>query len=128
MSSINISKLENAWFDDEDEEEVTETRSSSTSTKETKRKDKKEDHKFKFFSPQQREEFKGIKSKEDLDMFYKKYVDGKLDALEKQADRGLQIRKSADPNSQQWEEGNKVFEDATDQMVQFVTDLLHLKI
>ena len=65
MSSINISKLINAQFDDE---EVTETRSSSSTVKENiKGKGEKKAHEFKFFSPDQGEEFKGIKSKEELD-------------------------------------------------------------
>lgn len=128
MSSINISKLKNAWFDDEDEE-VTETCYSSSTVKENiKRKGEKKAHEFKFFSPEQREEFKGIKSKEELDAFYAKYVDGKLDALKKEADRGLQISKSANASSKEWEKGNKIFDDAMDQMIDFVTDLLSLKI
>ena len=126
MAGINISKLINAKFDDE--EEVMETCSSSAEVAEkTKRKDEKKAYNFKFFTPQQREEFKNVKTKEELDEFYKKYVDGKFDALKKLADEGLQIRKSANTSSQEWKEGNKIFDDATDQMVQFVTDLLHLK-
>lgn len=128
MSSINISKLENAWFDDE--EEVTETRSSSVSSvakENVKRKEEKKSHNFKFFSPEQREEFKNLKSKEDLDAFYKKYVDGRFDALKKEADKGLQITKSANPNSKEWEEGNKIFSDSTDRMIDFVFDVLSLK-
>lgn len=129
MSSINISKLLNAKFDDEDVEEVTENyTSSSTMVKEEKRKDEKKTHTFKFFTQQQREEFKNVKSKEDLDKFYSKYVDGKLDELKKEADRGLQISRSASTSSQEWEKGNKIFNDATEQMVDFVTDLLALKI
>ena len=128
MSSINISKLINAQFDDEDEVMEATTYSSPTMAKETKRKKEKENHTFKFFTPEQREEFKAIKSKDDLDRFYSKYVDGKLDCLKKQADKGLQITKSANYNSKEWEEGNKIFEDATEQMVEFVTDVLHLKI
>ena len=129
MAGIDISKLKDAYFDDEEEEvtEVTETRSSSTA-KESARKEEKKDYKFKFFSPEQREEFKKIKTKEELDMFYKTHVDGKFEELQKQADRGLQITKSANTSSQEWEEGNKIFEDATEQMVEFVTDVLHLKI
>lgn len=132
MAGIDISKLQNAWFDDEDtEEEVTETHTSSVSkesTRESTRKAEKKDHEFKFFSQKQREEFKNIKTKEDLDRFYKTHVDGKFEELEKQADIGLQITKSANTSSQEWEEGNKIFNDATEQMVQFVTDLLHLKM
>ena len=127
MSSINISKLQNAVFDDEDEE-VTTTYSSPTMTKEEKRKDEKKTYTFKFFTPEQRDEFKNIKSRKELDAFYSKYVDGKFDALKKEADRGLQISKSANTSSKEWEKGNKIFNDATDQMVDFVTDLLSLKI
>lgn len=127
MSSINISKLQNAVFDDEDEE-VTTTYSSPTMTKEEKRKDEKKTHTFKFFTAEQRDEFKNIKSKKELDAFYSKYVDGKLDALKKEADRGLQISKSANASSKEWEKGSKIFDDAMDQMIDFVTDLLSLKM
>ena len=124
MAGIDISKLQNAHFG---EEEVVENYTSSPMAIENTRKDEKA-HTFKFFSPKQREEFKCIKSKEELDEFYAKYVDGKLDALVKETNRGLQISRSANPNSQEWEEGNRIFNDATDQMVDFVTDLLSLKI
>ena len=127
MSSINISKLINAQFDDE--EETTENyTSSSTVAKEEKRKDEKKTHTFKFFTAEQRDEFKNIKSKKELDAFYSKYVDGKLDALKKEADRGLQISKSANASSKEWKKGNKIFDDAMDQMIDFVTDLLSLKM
>lgn len=127
MSSIDISKLINAEFDDEDEV-VENCSSSSTMVKEnTKRKEEKKAHEFKFFTPEQRREFKNIKSSEDLDSFYKKYVDGKLDELKKEADKGLQITKSANPNSKEWEEGNKIFSDSTDRMIDFVFDVLSLK-
>ena len=149
MAGIDISKLMNAEFDDE--EEVMETSSSSSAMagmverKEEKkphdfkyfissamagmveRKEEKKPHDFKFFTPEQRDEFKNIKSKKELDAFYSKYVDGKFDALKKEADRGLQISKSANTSSKEWEKGNKIFDDATDQMVDFVTDLLALK-
>ena len=131
MSSINISKLINAQFDDEDtKEEVTENYTSSVSSvaKESVKRKEEKAHTFKFFSPKQREEFKSIKSKEELDEFYRKYVDVKLDALKKDTDRGLQISKSAKCGSKEWEEGNKIFNDATEQMVEFVFDVLHLKI
>ena len=127
MASIDISKLINAQFDDE-EEAMENYTSSPTVTKEEKRKDEKKPHTFKFFTPEQRDEFKNIKSKKELDAFYSKYVDGKFDALKKEADRGLQISKSANTSSKEWEKGNKIFNDATDQMVDFVTDLLSLKI
>ena len=131
MSSINISKLINAQFDDEDEELTTNSSSSTVTVakeKESARKEEKKVHNFKFFSPEQREEFKRIKSKEELDAFYAKYVDGKLDALKQQADKGLQISKSAKYGSKEWEEGDKIFNESTEQMVEFVTDVLHLKI
>ena len=127
MAGIDISKLQNAHFDDE--EEVMETTSSSSAMAGmVERKDEKKPHTFKFFTPEQRDEFKNIKSKKELDAFYSKYVDGKFDALKKEADRGLQISRSASTSSQEWEKGNKIFNDATDQMVDFVTDLLALKI
>ena len=124
MAGIDISKLINAEFDDE--EEVTETRSSST--RETKRKEeKKKTHDFKYFTPQQREQFKNVKSTEQLDMFYKEHVDGKMEGFEERADKAFQILKSAKPGTQEWKEANKTFSDATDQMVDFVFDLLALK-
>ena len=132
MSGINISKLINAQFDDEEEKKTSSSSSAmagmvSAMAGMVERKEEKKYHEFKFFSPEQRREFKAIKSKEDLDRFYSKYVDGKFDALKQQADKGLQIFKSAKYGSKEWEEGDKIFSDSTDQMIEFVTDLLHLK-
>ena len=125
MSSIDISKLINAEFDDE--EEVKNYTSSSTTAREEKRKEEKKSHNFKFFSPEQREQFKNVKSRKELDMFYKEHVDGKMEAFEKEADKAFQILKSEKPGTKAWEEANKTFSDSTDKMVGFVTDLLSLK-
>ena len=137
MAGIDISKLKNAQFDDEEEKKTSSSSSSSAMAGMgsamaamagmVERKEEKKPHDFKYFTPEEREQYKNLKSKKELDMFYENHVDNKFAKLEKQADKALQILKSTKPGTQAWEDANKLFSDATDKMVEAATDLLHLK-